>query len=62
MKNSEIEARISEQVHNELYRKILRRRLIDGVTFERLAEEFSYSVRQIKRIVYNSKDLIKDVP
>ena len=28
-------------------RAILRRRLIDGITFERLAEEFDLSVRQM---------------
>ena len=33
-------------------RKILKRRLIDGLTFERLAEEFELSTKQITRIVY----------
>lgn len=33
-------------------REILRRRLIDGITFEKLAEEFDLSVRQTKKIVY----------
>lgn len=33
-------------------RKILARRLFDGITFERLAEEFNLSVDQVKRIVY----------
>ena len=32
-------------------RKIMHRRLIDGIHFEPLAEEFDMSVRQIKRIV-----------
>ena len=33
-------------------RMILKRRLIDGITYERLAEEFDLSVRQVKNIVY----------
>ena len=33
-------------------RAILKRRLLDGLTYEKLAEEFDMSVRQIKNIVY----------
>ena len=33
-------------------REILKRRLIDGIHFEPLAEEFGISVRHCKRIVY----------
>ena len=42
----------------ERNRKILRRRLFDGITFERLAEEFDMSVRQIKDIVYKCEEKI----
>lgn len=38
----------------ERNRKILKRRLIDGITFERLAEEFDLSVPQTKSIVYKT--------
>lgn len=44
--------------HAERNRKILRRRLIDGICFEPLAEEFDMSVRQVKRIVYKYGDII----
>jgi DNA-directed RNA polymerase specialized sigma24 family protein len=37
-------------------RMILKRRLIDGITYERLAEEFDLSVRQVKNIVYRCED------
>lgn len=33
-------------------RKILRRRLIDGITYERLGEEFELSTNHVKRIIY----------
>ena len=49
---------IDEWIHNENHRKILKRRLCDGVCYEPLAEEFDMSVRQIKRIVYKSEDKI----
>ena len=49
--NSEIEHMIDEWIHSERDRSILKRRLVDGVRFEPLAEEFDMSVCQIKRIV-----------
>lgn len=54
--NSEIEKVINEYIHSERDRAILKRRLIDGICFEPLAEEFDLSVRQIKAIVYRSQD------
>lgn len=50
--NSRIAAVIDEHIHSERDRAILKRRLIDGICFEPLAEEFDMSVPQIKRIVY----------
>jgi len=49
--NSQIREVIAEWIHDERNRKILERRLIDGLTFERLAEEFDMSDRQMRRIV-----------
>ena len=37
-------------------RAIIYRRLIDGLTYEALAEEFDMSVMQIKRIVYKTQE------
>lgn len=37
-------------------RRIIYRRLIDGICFEPLAEEFDMSVRQIQNIVYKSQE------
>lgn len=50
--NSDIANAIDERVHSERDRAILKRRFIDGVCYEPLAEEFSMSVSQIKRIIY----------
>lgn len=50
--NSQIKALIMEHIHSARDRKILYRRLVDGITYERLAEEFEMSTSQIKRIIY----------
>ncbi len=55
---SEIDTLINEWVigkNAERDRAIIRRRLFDGITFEKLAEEFDLSVRQIKNIVYKTE-------
>lgn len=49
--NSEISVRIDEYIHSERDRAILKRRLIDGLKYEALAEEFYLSDRQVKKIV-----------
>ena len=54
--NSQIEFLIDEHIHSERDRAILKRRLIDGICFEPLAEEFDMSDRQIKRIVYKLQE------
>lgn len=56
--NSEIERVIDEYIHSERNRKILKRRYIDGICFEPLAEEFSLSVRQVKNIVYKEEPIL----
>lgn len=50
--NSEIAAVIDEVVHSSRDREILKRRYIDGIRLEPMAEEFGLSVSQVKRIIY----------
>lgn len=55
MSKSQLEDLIDEWVTGrdaERNRKILKRRYIDGVKYESLAEEFDLSTRQVKNIVY----------
>ena len=54
--NSRIRELIAEHIHSQRDRAILERRLIDGITFERIAEEFDLSVRQTKSIVYKAQE------
>lgn len=53
--NDEIEQEIDKWIHSERDRRILKRRLIDGICYEPLAAEFELSVRQIKTIVYKAE-------
>lgn len=58
LSRSEIEKLIDEWIigkNAERDRKILKRRLFDGICFEPLAEEFDLSVRQTKNIVYKGE-------
>lgn len=56
--NSVIANTIDEWIKSERDRKILKRRLIDGICYEPLAEEFKMFVRQIKNIVYKSETIL----
>jgi DNA-directed RNA polymerase sigma subunit (sigma70/sigma32) len=49
------EALIDRWIFNERDRAILKRRLLDGICFEPLAEEFNLSVRQVQKIVYKAQ-------
>jgi AraC-like DNA-binding protein len=56
--NSQIRELIADIIHSERDRDILERRLVDGITFERLSEEFQMSPRQIKNIVRKSESIL----
>lgn len=47
---------IDRWIFNERDRAILKRRLLDGICFEPLAEEFNLSVQQTKSIVYKAQN------
>ena len=54
--NSQIRDLIMEIIHSKRDREILCDRLIDGLTFEQLAEKHDMSVRQMKNIVYKAQE------
>ena len=56
LSRSELECLINEWIFSERDRAILRRRFIDGICYEPLAEEFELSVRQIKNSVYKGEE------
>lgn len=60
LSNSQLANLIDEWVRSERDRRILKHRLIDGICYEPLAEEFDMSVRQMQNIVYKAqKELFK---
>ena len=56
LSRSQWENLIDEWIFNERDRAILKRRLLDGRTFEQLAEEFDFSTQNIQRIVYKAQN------
>jgi hypothetical protein len=56
--NSELSILIDEWIKSERDRAILKRRLIDGICYEPLAEEFDLSVRQVKNIIYKGENIL----
>lgn len=58
----EWEELIDEWVHNEVDRKMLKRRLLDGICLEPLAEEFNISTVQCQsRVQKAKKQLFKNI-
>lgn len=58
LSRSEINFLIDEWIFSERDRAILKRRMLDGICFEPLAEEFDLSTQSVKNIVYKSLDKI----
>ena len=56
--NSQILDAIREHIHSERDRRVLKRRLIDGICYEPLAEETGISVAQVKRIVRKGEEIV----
>lgn len=49
---------IDKWISSERNRAIIKDRLINGLTFEKLAEKYELSVRQMKTIVYKGMERI----
>lgn len=56
MDNYEVADAIDQYVRGERARKILKRRLLDEICYEPLAEEFDISVSQVKRILSKAQE------
>lgn len=62
LSRSEWENLIDQWVFKERDRAMLKRRLLDGICYEPLAEEFDLSVQQTKSIIYKATEkLIKHI-
>ena len=54
--NSQISELIDDYIHNARNRAILKDRLIDGLTYERIAEIHDMSYQQIRTIIYKEQE------
>ena len=55
---SKWESLIDKYIFNERDRLIMKRKLLDGITHERVAEEFDMSTRRIKVIIKQGTDIL----
>jgi DNA-directed RNA polymerase specialized sigma24 family protein len=55
---SEYSKLIDEWIFSERDRQIMKRRLLDAITYEKLAEEFDMSVRNVKYIVNKNRKIL----
>lgn len=56
--NSQIKALIDDLIHSARDRQVLYLRLVDGLTFEKIAECMELSVRYTKTIVYKNEQIL----
>ncbi len=49
---------IDEWIFNERDRNIMKRKILDGITYEKLAEEFDMSVRGIAHVIERNRKII----
>lgn len=47
---------INEYIHNKKHRAALKLRLVEGMTYEEIAEQLDMSTQQIKTIIYRGID------
>ena len=57
--NSELAEMISEHIHSERDRQILKMKLIDGLTYEKIAENVQMSPRYIRALVKKLTERLK---
>lgn len=57
--NSELAEMIGEHIHSERDRQILKMKLIDGLTYEKIAENVQMSPRYIRALVKKLTERLK---
>ena len=59
--NSAMARLIDEKIHSDLHRRVLKLRLIDGWTYERIAEAVDRSPRQIGYILAKETPRLREL-
>lgn len=58
LSRSEWESLIDEWIFNKTHRDILKRRMLDGYTYDELSMMFNLSNERVRRIIYKSQDIL----
>lgn len=58
LSRTEWENLINEWIFSERDRNIIKRRLLDGLTYKELQDEFNLSIDRLKRIIYKGQNKI----
>lgn len=58
--NSQIEHLIDECIHVSWQREACKMKLIDGLTYEQIAEIFNYSTQYTKEVISKHKKMLKN--
>lgn len=61
LKASEIRALIDENILSERDRRLLKRILLDGITYQKASEEVNLSVRYTIKIVHKNVKILLDI-
>lgn len=56
LSRSQIEHIIDEWIFNKKHREILVDRLLDGMTYQEIAEKYDISIQQTKNIIYKAQE------
>ena len=59
--NSAMALLIDERIHNAEHRAILKARLIDGKTYEKIAEDAGISPRKVGYVIAKYADRLKEI-
>ena len=56
--NNEIEPIIDAYIHKKVVRDMLKDRLIDGLTYNQIANKYGYTLRHTQRLIYRYSEVV----
>ena len=61
--NSQIKALIAEHVHNQIDRRMVFDRLVNGLTFEKISEIYQLDVKTVRKRIHKCEEtLFRHIP
>ena len=56
--NSQIRELIAEHIHNQVDRKMVFERLINGLTFEKISEIYQMDVKTVRKRIHRCEEIL----